>query len=122
AVAPITATQAWIALSPAPGSADGNLAWRVARISREGGADPFLLPPNIAAAAGEIATLLQEGEPGREILWIGGSTGLLRVDLARLAPALAPPVAAIRHVEPAFASGFVLPHDHAPLRVEFSAP
>ncbi len=98
---------------------------RVLRLAPDG--KPEALPPAITQVMGDIETLWRERRGEREILWVGGSYGLVRVDLGQ---AFAPPhefatlVGKIgRQFEPTLNGNLPeWPHGHADLDLRFAAP
>ena len=120
---PISPDRAWVALRLAAGDDSDAWPWRVVEISREG-ALIRQLPASVLSGIEGIAALFYERTAADEVLWVGGSEGLLRVDLTRLPlPALAPHV--VLHPGPSdffVQDGDSFPADARTLRFEFSVP
>jgi signal transduction histidine kinase/FixJ family two-component response regulator len=96
----------------------------ILRIAEDG--TPQALPQTIVQAVGDVETLWRETRDGREILWVGGSYGLVRVDLADafLQPSEFRTVfgSIERTFEPDLRDGrFVWPHGRADFAVHFAA-
>ncbi len=97
----------------------------VLRLASDG--TPEALPQAIVQALGDIETMWYEPRDGREVLWIGGSFGLARVDLAqawakpRAFPTLLTQIG--RGTEPTFGLGAPeWPRGRADLDLHFAAP
>lgn len=107
--APGSAQTAWIALGPDEKSGSAGLGWQLREIAK--GADqPLRILPAAAAIVGEVHVLLAEDN----LLWVGGETGLIRVELKGL-PAPLPPSAPLIRATSALAhrpAGTKLPDDH----------
>ncbi len=120
--APAADEQAWAALAPSPDAAADGLGWRLVRLD-ERGRETGAISANWTAGAGEIRTVLEEISPadGR-VLWIGGSSGLLRVETAGLPPPAPAPAVLIRRPAPAPADDGSYAHSPGMLRFDFAAP
>lgn len=73
----------------------------------------------VGVAAGSVRRMLREQGPSGDVLWIGGTNGLVRLDLAGRWLAPVPLVTSI--VESSVSEGERLPPDHAPVKFAYRA-
>lgn len=78
------------------------------------------LPALVSGSAGTVACLLEENAPEGRVLWVGGTGGLLRVEVARAFPSRAP--LGVVLTSAGVHEGERLEPEHGPLRFNFVAP
>lgn len=122
--APSSPTRAWLALTPDRDAVRQGLGPQIREVSRDGSA-PRRILPHATTDVGDIHTLLSETAPdGEEVLWVGGTRGLLRVRLNDL-PAPTAPSTPVLHSTPILVNQndvLTVPANHPVITFQFSSP
>lgn len=93
---------------------------RIYRFARGGGS--LLLPNRVHYPVNRVQHFHEETTPASPVVWIGGNEGVMRVELDRANPLLAPYAAQVWEQRGRVRSGHTLAHGGAALDFEFVAP